>query len=291
LKLIVTMSSTHPIDVDEASFAEAVLARSAERPVVVDFWAPWCGPCRVLGPILEREIAALDGRVDMVKVNTDESPDLAMQFNIQGIPAVKAFRHGRVVAEFVGAQPLAVVKSWLAKLAPAPSAEALERAAAALKAGNSAEAEPILRKLLEADEETDPAALLLARLLVEAGRADEARAVLARIDPRSPAAEAIPALEKMLSFAEEAQRYGGEDRARAAVAASDKDLDARYALGSALAVRRDFAGALEQFLEIVSRSRKFRDDAARLAMLAIFEHLGNDSDLTREYRRRLQIVT
>ncbi|HXU81580.1 MAG TPA: thioredoxin [Polyangia bacterium] len=285
------MGNGHPLEVSEASFAEAVVARSAERPVVVDFWAPWCGPCRVLGPILEREIAALGGRVEMVKVNTDENPNLAMQFNIQGIPAVKAFRDGQVVAEFVGAQPLPFVKSWLAKLAPAPSVEALERATAAIKAGQSAEAEPLLRKLLEGGEETDRAALLLARLLMETGRPDEVRALLARIDPRSPSAEAIPALERMLAFAEEAAQYGGEEKARAAVSANEKDLDARYALGSALAARRDFAGALEQFLEIVSRSRKFKDDAARLAMLAIFDHLGNDSDLARDFRRRLQIVT
>jgi putative thioredoxin len=285
------MGNGHPIDVGENDFADAVLARSAERPVVVDFWAPWCGPCRVLGPILEKEIAALGGRVEMVKVNTDQNPNLATEFNIQGIPAVKAFRHGQVVAEFVGAQPLNVVKDWLAKLAPAPSVEALERATAALAGGRTEEAEAELRKLLEGKEETDRAALLLARLLIEAGRPQEVRALVARIDPRSPSADAVPALERMLVFAEDAQQYGGEEKARAAVAANEKDLEARYALGSALAARRDFAGALDQFLEIVTRSRKFRDDAARLAMLAIFDHLGNDSDLTQHYRRRLQIVT
>jgi putative thioredoxin len=285
------MSNGHPLDVGEANFAEAVLSRSAERPVVVDFWAPWCGPCRVLGPILEKEIAALGGRVEMVKVNTDENPNLAAQFNIQGIPAVKAFRQGQVVSEFVGAQPLGVVRSWLARLAPAPSVEAVERAAAAIKAGKGAEAEPVLRKLLADNEETDRAALLLARLLVETGRPDEVKALLARIDPRSASAEAIPALERMLAFAEDAKAYGGEEKARTAVAADEKDLEARYALGSALAARRDFAGALDQFLEIVTRSRKFREDAARLAMLAVFDHLGNDNDLTQDYRRRLQIVT
>jgi putative thioredoxin len=277
-------------DVGEADFAEVVLARSKERPVVVDFWAPWCGPCRVLGPILEKEVAALDGRVSMVKVNTDQNPRLATQFHIQGIPAVKAFRDGQVVAEFVGAQPLAYVRRWLAGLAPSPSAEALAKGNAALKAGRPAEAEAALRPLLEDGEARDQAAVLLARALLAGGKADEVRPVLERIDARSPAAEAIPAIERLLAFGEEAKRYGGEDKARAAVDEDPKDLEARHALASALAARGELGGALDQFLDIVTRNRKFRDDAARLSMLAIFEHLGNDHQLTQDYRRKLQIV-
>lgn len=286
------MTNGHVEDAGEANFAEVVLARSKERPVVVDFWAPWCGPCRVLGPILEKEVAALGGKVSMVKVNTDENPALARQFNIQGIPAVKAFRDGQVVAEFVGAQPLPVVRGWLARLAPSAAAEALGKAAAALAAGQLDQAEAALRPLLEDPESRDQAALLLARALLDAGRADEVEAVLARIDPRSPAADAIPTLQRLLAFATDAHAYaGGEAAARTALAQDPKDLEARYALGSALAARRDFGGALEQFLDIVSRSRKFREDAARLAMLAIFDHLGNAHELTQDYRRRLQIVT
>jgi putative thioredoxin len=282
--------SAHAEDVGEANFAELVLARSAQQPVVVDFWAPWCGPCRVLGPVLEKEIAALDGRVLMVKVNTDENQRLATEYNIQGIPAVKAFRDGKVVAEFVGAQPLPVVRKWLAGLAPSPAAEAIARAAAAMTAGKHAEAEAALREVLAGPEDVDRAALMLARLMLELGRPDEVRAALARIDPRSATAEAVPAVERLLAFADDAAAYGGEEKARAAAAADPKDLEARYALGSALAARRDFAGALDAFLEIVSRNRKFKDDGARLAMLAIFDHLGHDHDLTQDYRRRLQIV-
>jgi putative thioredoxin len=227
----------------------------------------------------------------MVKVNTDENQRLAMQFNIQGIPAVKAFRNGQVVAEFVGAQPLNVVKSWLARLVPAPSAEALDRATAALKAGRQDEAEGNPAQAAggeRGDRPRRPAAGPPA-----AGDRPPRRGapLLARIDRAQPRRRGDPRAREDAGFAEEAQRYGGEEKARAAVAANEKDLDARYALGSALAARRDFAGALDQFLEIVTRSRKFRDDAARLAMLAIFDHLGNDDDLTQDYRRRLQIVT
>ena len=285
------MGNAHVAEVGEADFAEAVLARSAQHPVVVDFWAPWCGPCRVLGPLLEKEVAALGGRVEMVKVNTDQNPKLSLEFNIQGIPAVKAFRDGQVIAEFVGAQPLAFVRSWLAKLAPSPSIEALAHAAAAVETGPPEQVQAALRPLLDDPETRDQAALLLARSLLQSNRPDEVRAALARIDPRSPAADAIPTIERLLAFAQDAASYGGEERARAALAQDPKDLEARYALGSALAARRDFPAALDEFLEIVSRNRKFKDDAARLAMLALFDHLGNAHDLTQDYRRRLQIVT
>jgi putative thioredoxin len=282
---------SNAVDVGEANFAEVVVARSHERPVVVDFWAPWCGPCRVLGPILEKEIAALDGRVEMVKLNTDENPSLAADFNIQGIPAVKAFRDGRVVAEFVGAQPLNVVRSWLARLVPSPTETALAGAKAAIAAGRTAEAEAALRPLLaDGGEGRERAALLLARLLLDADRPDEVRPVLTHIDRHGPSADAAAAIERLLSFAEEAKRYGGEEAARAALDKQPKDLEARYALASALAARHEFSAALDNFLELVSRNRKFKDDAARLAMLAIFSHLGNDHDLTQDYRRRLQIV-
>lgn len=280
-------------DISEAEFPQAVLERSKERPVVVDFWAPWCGPCRVLGPVLEKEVEALEGRVAMVKVNTDQAPRLAADFNIQGIPAVKAFRNGEVVAEFVGARPAAFIRTWLAALAPSPMAEALNRAEAAAAEGRRDEALALVRPLVETPEIRDAANLLLARLLVEGGRPEDAQAAreaLTRIDPRSEVAEKVPAVERFLGFAEDAHRYGGEEAALRALAKDPTDLEAKYALASARAASGDFAGALEEFLEIVSRDRKFKDDEARRAMLALFEHLGHDHDLTRDFRRRLQII-
>jgi putative thioredoxin len=277
-------------DVSERDFAEVVLAGSAERPVVVDFWAPWCGPCRVLGPVLEAEVSALDGRVTMVKVNTDENPNLAAQYNIQGIPAVKAFRDGKVAAEFVGARTAAFVRGWLAPLAPSGAVQALATATRAIQEGRQDEAEAALRPLVEDPEVRDQARLLLARLLVGAGRSEEARPLVAGIDPRSAAADAVPGLERLITLADEARAAGGEPAARAALEQDPRNLEARYALASALAARGDAAGALEHFLEVVSRNRKLKDDGARLAMLALFDQLGNEHPLTQDYRRRLQIV-
>ncbi len=250
------MSGPQAKDITSTEFEAAVIERSKQVPVVVDFWAPWCGPCRVLGPVIENEVAALGGQVDLVKINTDQDAELASAFSIQGIPAVKAFRDGKVVAEFVGAHPAPFVKTWLAGLLPSESARALAKA----------------------------------RELLAAGRPDEVRAELARIDPKSPETDAIAAIERQLAFATDAQAYGGADKARAALAENPKDLNAHFALGSALAAAGDPAGALDHFLEVVSRNRKFKDDGARLAMLAIFDSLGGAHDLTQDYRRKLQIV-
>jgi putative thioredoxin len=285
-----TSSSEFIKDVDTKTFAQEVIERSATVPVVVDFWAPWCGPCRVLGPILESEIGALGGRVLLAKVNTDESPELAQQFGIQGIPAVKAFRDGKVVSEFVGAVPKPQIQRFLKALAPPASASALDEADSTSRAGNHAEAEAKLRPLLEDPEVADRARLALVRALVGAGKAAEAREEMAKIDSRSPEAEALPPLQRRLAFADDAQEYGGEDKARAALAANPKDVPARYALGSALAARGELREALESFLEVVGRDRKWKDDGARLAMLALFDQLGTDHPLTQDFRRQLQIV-
>ena len=277
-------------DVSSKDFAKEVIERSATVPVVVDFWAPWCGPCRVLGPVLEAAVEALGGRVELAKINTDENPELAQQFQIQGIPAVKAFRDGKVVAEFVGAQPAPQIKLFLEQLAPPPGLVALASAEAALKAGQNAAAETQLRALLDDATVANQARLQLAALLADGNRADEAAAQLALIDPRSAEALEIPAIERRLALGADAAAYGGEAKARAALAAAPQDLDARYALASALAARGEFREALEHFLEIAGRNRKFKDDGARLAMLSLFERLGHADDLTQEFRRRLQIV-
>lgn len=284
-------------DVSTKDFPTAVLERSKTVPVVVDFWAPWCGPCRVLGPVIEAEVAALGGRVELVKINTDENQELAQQYQIQGIPAVKAFRDGKVVAEFVGAQPAANVRRFLQQLAPAPGVAALAAAEAALQSATGPEAaaartnaETTLRGLVDDPAVASRARLVLARLLATTGKTDEARTILAGIDPRSQEALEAPAIERHLAFATTAQEFGGEDRARTALAANPDDLEARYALASALATRGEMKDALEHLLEIAGRSRKFRDDGARLAMLALFDQLGRDHELTQEYRRRLQIV-
>ena len=277
-------------NVSESAFEAEVIARSREVPVVVDFWASWCGPCRVLGPIIEREVAALGGRVELVKVDTDANPELAARYDIRGIPAVKAFSGGEVTREFVGVQSAEFLRRWLTELAPSPARQALAAAAALVAKGDRPAAEAALRSLQGDPDVGDSAAVALAELLLDAGRADDAEAALASVGPRSPQADAADSARRRLTFARDAAAFGGREAATAALARDPDDLEARFALASAEAAALEWQPALAELLELVKRDRKFRDDGARRAMLAIFDHLGPQHPTVSEYRRQLQIV-
>jgi len=267
-------------DVGEAEFEAAVVARSRQVPVVVDFWAEWCAPCRALGPTLEREVAALNGRVELKKVDIDDAQSLAGRFKVQSIPAVMAFRDGKVVASFVGARDATFLRRWLAELAPSHAQAVLGRATT----------EGELRALID-DPEVGPAASYqLAERLLGLGQVEEALGLLDRVKPGNPLFEKAEAAKRQAAFAFDAQAFGGEARAREVLSSKPDDLEARFALASALAARGDFAGALDTFLGIVAANRKFREDAARKAMVAIFDRLGPPHELTQQFRRRLQIV-
>jgi len=291
--------TAHVKDVPEQGFDAEVLARSHDVPVVVDFWAPWCGPCRALGPVLEREVAALGGRVELAKVNTDEAPALSARYEIRGIPAVKAFRNGAVVSEFAGAQPADVVRRWLAALAPPPEVTALENAERAVRAGDRAAAEAPLRDLVtraevspEVDRLVGPRGLAaLARLLLDAQDAAGAEPLVTRLEARGDAGDLAGPLRARLSLHAAVDAAGGRAAAEAAVERDPNDREARYALASALAAAGETERALEQFLDLAASARKPRGDDARRAMVAIFDALGSDHELSREFRRRLQIVT
>jgi putative thioredoxin len=287
----VASPSANPVrEITTADFATAVVERSRTVPVVVDFWAPWCGPCRVLGPLLEREVAALGGKVEMVKIDTDQNPELSAALQIQGIPAVKAFVGGQVVDEFVGAQNLETVRAFLGRLVPSEASVKLGQARAAVADHRPDDAARLLADVLDDRQLGDEALWELARLEITRGRADEAAPLIDRLE-QGPLADRALSLRRLAGFAAEAAAFGGPDKARAALAADEKNWQARYALACALATAGDYGGALEQLLTIVARQRKFRDDAARLAMLALFEHLGPENDLVQHYRRQLQIVT
>jgi putative thioredoxin len=270
------------LDVTDATFASDVLAASNERPIVVDFWAPWCGPCRVLGPVIERVAAEHGEDVRLVKLNTDENPRTATQFRIQGIPAVKAFRNGKVVAEFTGAVPESQVRTFFQRIVPSAAERAAREAERIAMSGDSDAAEQQFRAVLAQSPGNADAIVGLAQILLSRGDRDEAESLLERA-PTDRRAKVLKHRAFLDGFAE---RHGGEDL-RGEVAANPKDPRAHYRWGVMLAAGAQWEAALEALLESVRLDKRFADGAARKAALAVFDILGLESPVTREYQRRL----
>ncbi len=264
------------MDTTAPRFEHDVIEASNATPVLVDFWAPWCGPCRVLGPTLERLEAEAAGRWRLVKLNVDEAPELSARYGIQGIPAVKLFSEGAVVDEFVGALPDYAVAQWLEKALPSENKKLLGQAERALDAGETEEAETLLLRILDAEPEHPQARVMLARLVVFE-HPEQALSLLGggafAGSSYVQTEEAVRTVARLLALREAPERL------------PDGPAQAAYLEAIEAVARRDFDAALSGFIGVVRTHRPYDDDGARKACIALFHLLGAQHEVTRRHRR------
>jgi putative thioredoxin len=281
-------------DVTTQTFVKDVIEESKRQPVLVDFWAPWCGPCKQLTPVLEKAVRAAKGKVKLVKMNIDEHPAVAQQMGIQSIPAVIAFSNGQPVDGFMGALPESQVIAFLERVTKSKiggdEKDLLKAADAALAAGSAADAANLYGQLLAQDSGNAAALAGLARCYVQTGALEQAKQTL-NLVPEAKRNEApVAAARAALEVAERAKSVGPIDELEKKVAANPLDHQARFDLAAALNAKGKRAEAAGHLLEIVKRDRKWNDDGARKQLVQFFEAWGPTDAATVEGRKRLSSI-
>ena len=283
-------ASPYVYDVTQETYQQLVVENSRHVPVLVDFWADWCGPCKMQLPVLLKLADAYQGKFLVAKINTDEQRRLAELHSIRSIPTMKLFRDGQVVEEILGAQTESTLRTLLDKYVARESDSLREQAAQRAAAGDVEGALAILRDAAAKDPDNPRAQLDYLRTAMEAGLVDEAEQALTAM-PRDIRESAE--IRRYAALVEFARRIaGGPDRAalEQRIAQDTGDLEARDLLAARLALAGDAEGALEQYLEILRRDRRYGDDAGRKGLLAMFELLGNQGPLVNRYRSQMFTV-
>ncbi len=273
------MPQSFIIDVTEADFEYEVIQYSQQTPVVVDFWAEWCIPCKTLSPILTKLTEESQGEFRLAKVDVDESPKLAQRYNVRGIPAVKGFRDGQMVAEFTGSPPEPQVRKFLNELIPSPSDLQLDKGESLLTMEKWGRAEEAFQQALDERKEQPGALLGLTKCLLAQGKGIEALNILNHF----PASREFSSAQQLRPLAEALA-------SQAQLPESETLIDATYSRALHLVSRGNLAAAMDGLLAVLKEDKRYRDDKARQVMVSIFEILGNQNPLTRQYRAELASV-
>jgi len=286
------------LDTTQENFTRDVIEASRETAVLVDFWAPWCGPCKMLSPLLSALEAEFKGRLKVVKLNVDENQELASRFGVRSIPFVVAFVDGQPVDSFVGVLPGESLRQFAHKLLPDPAELERRKAKQRLDTGDALGAATALRAAIALDPERDAARMDLAALLLEdvgaqreqRDRLDEVEATLSGVSAAGKLDSRWVALRTQLQSQRRAAELPAAESLRARIGADPADLQARLDLASVHVARREFEPALDQLLAIVERDRGFGDDIGRRTMLSVFDLAGDQPQLVSTYRRRLATI-
>ena len=278
-----------------ASFSKDVLEASRDALVLVDFWAPWCGPCKQLTPVLEKVVQSYAGRVRLVKINIDEHPSVASQLRVQSIPTVYAFRDGRPLDGFTGAQPASAIRQMIDRLAGpdegAGDIEAvLESGDQALAANDLPGAAEVFAAVLDVDQHNVRALLGLVRVYLQSGDLSRAEATLALVAPDMRVSAAYESVKAALELAKKASQAGSTSDIESRLAANPADHQARFDLAVALAAKGDKSSAVDHLIEIITRDRNWNEEAARRQLLEFFNAWGHKDPATAEGRRKLSTL-
>ena len=284
-------------DSSEASFVQDVIETSENVPVIVDFWAPWCGPCKQLGPLLEKIVSEANGAVKMVKIDIDQNQNLAQQLRIQSIPAVYAFHHGKPVDAFQGALPESQLREFVEKLAKnstaqekSPIEEAIEQAEALIENEQFEQAAAVYSQIIEHAPDNLPAKAGLARCRIEAGDLESTREIVDTLSDEEKKEKLFASVLSSLELADKAANVGDLELLQTSVEANPKDHEARYNLALALYVSGNIEKSIDALLEIIRQDRSWNEDAARIELLKFFEALGPANPATVERRRKLSSI-